>query len=123
MSVAYDSSGQHIASGSKNGLVSVIDAESGQQIMKHATSHALPVRGVRFSPDGNVLMSASDDKHVNIYDPRQSHVVAALAGHASWVLSVDVASDGKRFATGSADNRVKVSLHPAHPSFLHALEF
>ena len=47
----------------------------------------------RVSGDGKLLLSASD-KHVNIYDPRYGQVVASLAGHSSWVLSVSMSPDG-----------------------------
>jgi len=108
MSVAYSPDGQYIAAGCNGGMVSVFDSESNAQIMKHTTSHTMPVRSVAFSKDGLLLLTASDDKHVNIYDPRQSQVVASLAGHSSWVLSVAMSPDGKRFATGSADNKIKI---------------
>jgi WD repeat-containing protein 61 len=29
-------------------------------------------------------------------------------GHSSWVLSVNMSPEGKRFATGSADNKIKI---------------
>ena len=108
MSVAYSPDGQHVAAGGNGGQVSVFDCESSQQQMKHTTSHTMPVRSCAFAKDGNLLLTASDDKLVNIYDPRQSQVVASLAGHSSWVLSVAMSPDGKGFATGSADNKIKV---------------
>ena len=108
MSCQYSPDGAHIGAGCNGGMVSVFDVESGKQKMKHTTSHTMPVRSVGFSQDGKLLVSASDDKHVNVYDPRYGQVVASLAGHSSWVLSVSMSPDGKRFATGSADNKVKI---------------
>jgi WD repeat-containing protein 61 len=52
MSVAYSPDGQSIASGCNGGMVSVFDAESNKEIMKHTTSHTMPVRSVAFSKDG-----------------------------------------------------------------------
>jgi WD repeat-containing protein 61 len=108
MSVAYSPDGQYIAAGCNGGMVSVFDSESGVQTMKQTTSHTMPVRSTAFSKDGTLLLTASDDKHVNIHDPRQSQVVASLAGHSSWVLSVNMSPAGKSFATGSADNKIKI---------------
>ena len=108
MSVGYSPDGQFIAAGCNSGMVSVFDSEHGTRLMKHTTSHTMPVRSTAFSKDSMLLLTASDDKHVNIYDPRQSQVVASLAGHSSWVLSVCMSPDGQRFATGSADNKIKI---------------
>ena len=108
MSCQYSPDGVHIGAGCNSGMVSVFDIETGKQKMKHTTSHTMPVRSVGFSQDGKLLVSASDDKHINIYDPRYGQVVASLAGHSSWVLSVSMSPDGKRFATGSADNKIKI---------------
>lgn len=30
--------------------------------------HALPVRGLAFSPDSQILLTASDDGHMKLYD-------------------------------------------------------
>lgn len=30
--------------------------------------HALPVRGLSFAPDSQILLSASDDGHIKLYD-------------------------------------------------------
>ena len=108
MSCQYSPGSVQIGAGCNSGTVCVFDVESGKQKMKHTTSHTMPVRSVGFSGDGKLLLSASDDKHVNIYDPRYGQVVASLAGHSSWVLSVSMSPDGKRFATGSADNKIKI---------------
>ena len=108
LSCQYSPNGVYVGAGCNNGIVSVFDVESGKQIMKHSTSHTMPVRSVDFSKESKLVVSASDDKHVNIYDPRYNQVVASLAGHSSWVLSVSMSPDGEHFATGSADNKVKI---------------
>lgn len=39
---------------------------------------------------------------------QHANVVGTLSGHASWVLSVAFAPDGKHFVSGSSDKSVKV---------------
>jgi WD repeat-containing protein 61 len=41
-------------------------------------------------------------------DIHHANVVSTLSGHQSWVLSVDASPNGKEFASGSSDKRVKV---------------
>lgn len=66
-----------------------------------AAGHAMPVRCVRFSSDSSLLFTASDDKHINVCDvAAAANVVASVAGHGSWVLSVDCSLDGQFFASG-----------------------
>ena len=108
MGVNYSTGSQWIGAGCNSGLVSVFDVEQKKQIMKNATTHAMPVRSVAFSKDDKLLLSASDDQHVAIFDPRQGQAVTTLAGHSSWVLDVSLSPDGRRFATASADHTVKI---------------
>jgi len=106
--LAYSPNGKLLACGNMDGSVTVYDTETGKRL--HVIErHSMAVRSVKFSSDSSLLFSASDDKHVNIYDVEAStNVVASLPGHASWVLSVDCSLDGQFFASGSADTKVKV---------------
>jgi len=55
-----------IACGGSNGLVAMLDGETGNYL-KTLEGHAMPVRALAFSPDSKLLLTASDDKHVKIY--------------------------------------------------------
>lgn len=85
----------------------------------------MPIRSLCFSPDSQLLLTASDDGHMKLYDVyatsdcfffnflkiiyrQHTNVVGTLSGHASWVLSVAFAPDGKHFVSGSSDKTVKV---------------
>ncbi|CAN0567485.1 unnamed protein product, partial [Ectocarpus sp. 12 AP-2014] len=70
--------------------------------------HAMPIRSLCFSADGSLLFTASDDMRVNVYDVKNTSLVASFTGHTSWVLSVDCCPDGRHFATGGSDQTVKI---------------
>ena len=58
-----------------------------------------------FSPDGNCLMVAADNK-IYVYDITDGSLIQTLKGHKDTVLCLSFAHDGKRFASGSADKQV-----------------
>ncbi|KAJ6746492.1 WD REPEAT-CONTAINING PROTEIN 61 [Salix koriyanagi] len=79
------------------------------KFLHHLEGHFMPVRSLVYSPaNPRMLFSASDDAHVHMYDAEGKTMVAALSGHASWVLSVDASPDGAAIATGSSDKTVRL---------------
>lgn len=61
-----------------------------------------------FTSDSTMLLTASDDGTVKIFDAH-ANLQGALQGHASWVLSVACAGDSAgQVATASSDKTVKV---------------
>lgn len=109
LSIAYSPDGKYIASGSIDGIIYIFDVAAGK-ITQTLEGHAMPVRSLCFSPDSQMLLTASDDGHSKLYDVTHSHsdVMGTLSGHASWVLCVSFSGDGQRFASSSSDKTVKV---------------
>ena len=116
------------AVGRKNGVVDIYstyqsnasnlrDAVFGQFHRCHRlNSHmGAPVRALMFTPDGALLISACDDGHIFIHDTSSFEqnqsirlVGSILNAHKSYILSIAVLSDSRRFVTSSADKTVKV---------------
>ena len=75
---------------------------------------------VAFSPDGNRIVSGSDDKTVRLWDAATGQPVGdPLTGHTDTVYSVAFSPDGTRIVSGSDDKTVR--LWPAYPDAASAL--
>ncbi|GAB1311808.1 hypothetical protein MFIFM68171_02018 [Madurella fahalii] len=70
--------------------------------------HDSSVRSVAFSPDGQRLVSGSDDTTIKIWDPASGNCLQTLQGHDSWVRSVAFSPDGQRLVSGSDDTTIKI---------------
>ncbi|KAJ3488517.1 hypothetical protein NLI96_g2788 [Meripilus lineatus] len=103
------------AMSSETGQVYIFDLAA-ERLLSTYTSHAMAVRSFAWSPDSQLLVSASEDKRLTIHDVRYnattgkpgSGAVATLSGHSSWVLSTDVSPDGRLLLSGGADKAIKV---------------
>ncbi|EGO20436.1 hypothetical protein SERLADRAFT_452555 [Serpula lacrymans var. lacrymans S7.9] len=114
MDCKHSPDGKRLALSSETGQVFLFDIESGA-LMSTYSSHAMAVRSLAWSADGQLLLTASEDKRLILHDVRisasgkpGSGAVATLTGHSSWVLSTDISPDGRLALSGSADKTVKV---------------
>jgi WD40 repeat protein len=70
--------------------------------------HKKTVTCARFSPDGNVIATSSDDGTVMLHDPIDGHVVTTLRGHTDVVRSVAFSRDGSLIASTSHDETARI---------------
>ena len=63
---------------------------------------------VVFSPDGQLIATASEDHTVKLWDVPTGQCLHTLEGHTMFVASVAFSSNGQLFATASWDETVKV---------------
>lgn len=70
---------------------------------------------VSFSPDGRLLLSASGDKTVKIWDLQTRKVLHTFKEHEQWVYSVCFFHHSMAFATGCDDGRVRVWKNNTEP--------
>lgn len=87
-----------------DGYLNIVDISS-NQLVHQIEAHALPARGVSFSHDGNILFTASDDRHVSVYDTRDGSLINSFS-QPGMAYSVDVAPDRRHFITGCSDHSV-----------------
>jgi WD40 repeat protein len=136
-SVAFNSSGRLLASGSSDTTVRLWDTHT-RECVAALEGHTKPVKSVAFSPDSCLLASASADRTVRLWDvvERQAaspvHVleghtasssndktvrlwdvvylkaVHVLEGHTACVTSVSFSLDGQQLASGSVDCTVRL---------------
>src|SRR5262249_56836620 len=69
------------------------------------------VSGVAFPPGGKMLLTASGDPSVKVWDLGSGKALKTFAGpngHTGIILAVALSPDGTQFATAGADNTARV---------------
>jgi roadblock/LC7 domain-containing protein len=70
--------------------------------------HSGWVRAVVFSPDGQLVASASDDRTVRVWETATGACRSVLEGHSSLINAVVFSPDGQLVASASNDSTVRV---------------
>jgi WD40 repeat protein/AAA+ ATPase superfamily predicted ATPase len=80
---------------------------SGVQESNSFEGHGKVILGVTFSPDGNIIASASADKTVRLWS-KNGQAIGKPLSHSDTVVAVSFSPDGQTIATASADKTVKL---------------
>lgn len=105
LSTAFSIDGK-LACAGIDGVVNIFDMNT-QQIVHKLEAHALPIRSIAFSPEDDLLYTASDDRQANVYDVRSGALVTSFS-HSGMAYSIDSSPDYRHFAVGCADYTVSV---------------
>jgi WD40 repeat protein len=70
--------------------------------------HKGHVRVVCFSPDGETLVSGSDDNTIKVWETATGRLLETLEAHTDAVFDVSYSPDGKTLASASKDGTVKL---------------
>lgn len=108
-----------LASCSLDGLILFWDVETGSETRKFVS--AKPMLGLDYNDNPNLILSASCDRFVRLWDarmPDESRASAVFSSHTAWVSSVAFSSTrgmtsssiskGNHFVSGAYDNLVKL---------------
>ncbi|MFJ2743594.1 hypothetical protein ACIO3O_28540 [Streptomyces sp. NPDC087440] len=104
----------------KNRLISIVNAPLATPLLGHTGAVYL----TSFSPNGQLLATASYDRTVRLWDvadpSRPKSLGAPLAGHQSWVSSAVFSPDGTTLASASDDGTIRLwnVRDPQHPRLL-----
>ena len=70
-----------------------------------AGGHEGPIGRLRFTPDGQRLVTAGELGELNVWDVERGAVAERLTGHTGGINGIDVAVDGRTLITASDDTR------------------
>jgi WD40 repeat protein len=70
--------------------------------------HISRVNDLAISPDGKVLISASRDKTIKLWNLETASLITTLSQDAKEIYSVAISPDGQTLASGSADETIKI---------------
>ncbi|MCT7962606.1 hypothetical protein NG791_18210, partial [Laspinema sp. D1] len=79
----------------------------GGQMIAELKGHQGEVISASFSPDGESILTASDDNTARVWD-RGGQMIAELKGHQGEVISASFSPDGESILTASDDNTARV---------------
>ena len=85
----------------------VLDSPGGA-LIRTLASHTGWVNRVAMSGDGNLLVSASWDKTLKVWEVESGRELRTLAGHKDGVIGVAISADGKLVVSASADQTLRV---------------
>ncbi len=116
-SVAFSPNGIMLASGSENCKIELwhLNNIQGDRAISRSQDrkdvllgHTGWVCAVDFSPDGNLLVSASSDYSIKLWDVKTKKCINTLPGHTRWIRTVAFSPDGKQLVSGSGDYTIKL---------------
>jgi WD40 repeat protein len=70
--------------------------------------HTSAAYTLAISPDGQLLVSGSDDQTVRLWNLQTGECLHVKHGHVSWVRSVIFSADGQIVFSGSDDRTIKL---------------
>jgi WD40 repeat protein len=103
-------------------------AQPGFLLLDH---HQKGVNAIAFSPDGNTLVTGSDDSTARVWGVGSGDVLLKLTGHTGWVLGVAINGSGLvattdsegRVALWDTVNRKLLRVFQAHRAWIRTVAF
>jgi WD40 repeat protein len=104
--VAFDPSGERIATAGWGGLGQIWDVAGGEVVA--LVGHAGTIFDIAFAPDGSRVATAGFDGTVRLWEPDTGRQQLVLLGHEAAVFKARFSPDGTRLASSSPDGTARV---------------
>lgn len=104
-SLAWDATGQYLASASHDGTLRIWQNETCIAVLDSCTAW---VWSVAWSPNSQQILGGYQDGTARIWDIQRQECLQVLEGHSSWVRSVAWMQNDQAIATGSADGDIRI---------------
>jgi WD40 repeat protein len=106
--LAFSPDGKQIALGGSDGRVHLFGASDGK-FLRQLQGHTSGVTALLYHPAGAVLISASKDRTIRLWNPQAGNPLRApLEGHTAWVQGLALARKGTKLFSASADRTVRL---------------
>lgn len=107
--IALSEDESEFAIGCRDGTVATYDVETGKPLCVTMKSHDAIVRSVAYvTGDTGMLVTASDDRHINLYASKSGQLSNSFRTNTSIMLSATPSQHGRYLVSGGSDSKVRV---------------
>ena len=106
--VSVDPQNSKIASCGQDNKILLWENKASAKFEEIRQAHSAPIRWVEFNKDGELLVSASDDKLVKLWRSYDRRFLQSFSGHTNWVKCAQFSGDSRMVLSGGDDKTVRL---------------
>jgi WD40 repeat protein len=106
--LAFSPDSKQVAVGGSDAGIYLFQATDGKFVRAMAAGHTSSITALAFHPNNTLLVSASKDRTVRLWNPANGQLYKALEGHTAWVQGVTFFAQSTRLASVGADQSVRL---------------